>query len=378
MTNTMSPYAPIRLQNESWWNFARQGANRGHITPLGQISAQVPEVIMQQFIMPAMAHAKASADQDGDPGVLGHLFSKLLGLRHWVPLVGQYSLCGKQIFDMDDDVISMLRKTDVSDCNLQDWKPPYDAFFVRFGKQQDIKLQFEDDFEYLDGAFIAVTPWDDTQRRIKFGLTTTKADGSGVMMPGYFVDFTPDEQKLSPREAVDAFIERKCAELDADDGPAESAIITVREIRKGELKEGAQLLRDAVELIVNSLFYIEAMGTDKELVPGRDVPPDMLAHWLQTPQLRRYKATQKLEREGYTMVRMMGDEIRTGSTKNADSDRRDLSTHWRKGHWRRQHFGPQNSQLKRVWIRPVLVNPSEAAAEPAGHIYVVSSGNARH
>lgn len=33
--------------------------------------------------------------------------------------------------------------------------------------------------------------------------------------------------------------------------------------------------------------------------------------------------------------------------------------HWRKGHWRRQRFGEKLAQIKRVFIRPVLVNESQ-------------------
>lgn len=373
----MSPYAPIRLRNEMWWNFSTRCASHGKVVATGQISSDLPDMIMQGIIAPAMAQASATAKEEGTQDAqdaLGQLLAKLLQLRHWVPQIGQYHLCGKQIFDMDDKIVSMLRQTDVSDCTLEDWKPPYDAFFIRFGKQDDVKLPFDDGFEYLDGAFVAVTPWNAAggpERRIKFGLTTVKEDGSGVMMPGYFVDFTPEEQRLSPQKAVESFIARKYADLDSDTDASSGIHLAVKEIRKEELKEGAELLRKAAELIVNSLFYIESMGTDKDPSPGRDVPPQQHAKWLQTPPLRRFKATQKLTSEGYAMVRMMGDELNHAPHGQLGGQRQDVSTHWRKGHWRRQHHGPQRSLMKRVWIRPVLVNPGAPGEEPPGHIYAV-------
>lgn len=311
------------------------------------------------------------ADQQGSREHLGQFFAKLLQMRHWVPLIGQYHANGKQIFDLNDNIVGMLRNTDVNDCNLLDWHPPYDSFFVRFGKQDEMKLQFDDGFEYLDGAFVAVTPWNEagTERRLKIGLTTVKDDGSGVMLPGYFIDFSPEEQALSPKDAVSAFIARKAADLETDPDQSDNNKALI-EIRKAEYREGAELLQRAIELVVNCLFYIESMGSKKELSPGRDVPVDLLVKWKQSPQLRKFKATQKIGANGYVMVRMLGDEAQHGGS-SATGSRDDVTTHWRRGHWRRQHHGPQNSLYKRVWIRPVMVNPGKSHEELPGHVYAV-------
>lgn len=366
-----SPYAPVRLRNEVWWNFATQAAQHGFVTQTGQIAEALPGIIMSKLIQPMLASATQAAKTEGSDVHLGQLHAKLLQQRHWVPMVAQYHLSGKQIFDLDDNIVSLLRKTDVADCTLQDWHPPYDAFFVRFGKQDDMKLPFDDGHEYLDGAFVAITPWtlDGPERRLKIALTTVKDDGSGVMMPGYFIDFTPEEQCLSPQEAVNAFIVRKFADLDSDEDKSERNKALI-EIRKGEWKEGADLMRTATELVVNCLFYIESMGADKELSPGRDVPAELHVKWQQAPQLRRFKVAQRISSEGYAMVRLLGDEVQSGSSFTGGS-RTDVRTHWRRGHWRRQAHGPSKSLVKRVWIRPVLVNPTKSHEELPGHVYAV-------
>ncbi|MDI1236435.1 MAG: hypothetical protein PSV26_03005 [Polaromonas sp.] len=376
---SFSPYAPMRLRDAEWWQFGTQAGQHGFVTRNGQIAEALPQLIMKNLIDPTMEAAMRQADADGNGEHLGQLFAKLLQQRHWVPLVAQYNLSGKQIFDLDDNIVTMLRNTDVADCTLQDWHPPYDAFFVRFGKQDDMKLPFDDGHEYLDGAFVAVTPWttNGTERRLKIGLTTVKDDGSGVMMPGYFVDFSPEEQRLSPHQAIDAFIARKFADLDSDEDKSERNLALI-EIRKGEWEEGAVLLRKATELVINCLFYIESIGADKELTPGRDVPPELHVKWQQTPPMRRFKVTQKLGSEGYTLVRLMGDEVQQGSS-SPETGRADVSTHWRRGHWRRQAHGPQKALIKRVWIRPVLVNPTKPNEDIPGHVYAVGgSGNRVH
>lgn len=376
---SFSPYAPMRLRDEEWWRFGAQAGQHGFVTRNGQIAGDLPQLIMSELIGPTMAAATKQAKAEGSEEHLGQLFAKLLQQRHWVPMVAQYNLSGKQIFDLSDNIVAMLRNTDVADCTLQDWHPPYDAFFVRFGKQNDMKLPFDDGYEYLDGAFVAVTPWttNGPEFRLKIGLTTVKDDGSGVMMPGYFIDFTPEEQRLSPQSAIEAFIARKFADLDADEDKSERNLALIA-IRKGEWEEGAVLLRKATELVINCLFYIESIGADKELTPGRDVPPELHVKWQQTPPMRRFKVAQKLGSEGYTMVRLMGDEVQQGSSYH-ETGRTDISTHWRRGHWRRQAHGPQKSLVKRVWIRPVLVNPAKAHEDLPGHVYAVGgSGSSVH
>lgn len=377
--NVFSPYAPVRLREQTWWAFAQEVARQGFVTPKGQIARQLPDMIMQELIMPMMKAAKQLAKQQGGEEALGQLMAKLLTQRQWVPLVAQYELAGKQIFDIDDEVVKMLRMTDVEDCLLDQWNAPYEAFFVRFGKQDDVKVQFDDSFEYLDGAFVAITPWDDegTQRRLKIGLSTVKSDGSGVQMPGYFVDLTPEEQKLSPTQAVEAFITRKCAELDAEQGLDEKSQ-DLRELRKAEYREGANLLKDAVSLVVNSLFYIESMGADKPQRPGRDVPPQIVVAWHQAPAMRKFKASQKVTRDGYVMVHMLGDEPQAVSHSSVER-LHDVATHWRRGHWRKQPHGPQMTLRKRVWIRPVMVNQGKSHEDLPGHVYAVGeTPNAIH
>lgn len=370
--NIHSPYAPVRLREQDWWRFSCEVAKHGYVTTKGQIASELPNLILENFIAPAMMQAKKMDLQEGEEDGHLHIFAKLLTLRQWVPLIAQYELSGKQIFDLDDEVVNLLRMTDVEDCRLDQWNAPYDSFFLRFGKQSDVRIPFGDDFEYLDGAFVAVTPWGDTgsERRIKIGLTTVKEDGSGVQMPGYFCDLNPDELELPPSQAVDAFIARKCAELDAEQGLSDLNA-DIRDIRKEEYQQGASLLKEAVALIVNSLFYIESIGSSSTKAPGRDVPPETTSAWRQAPESRKFKASQKVTRDGYVMVHMLGDHGHSGA--RLVETRQGVATHWRRGHWRLQPHGPQMSLRKRVWIRPVMVNQDAHHDDLSGHIYAIPS-----
>lgn len=215
-----SPYAPIRLRDEVWWTFARKCSREGWIHADGKIAGNLPDAIWEDLCLPMIrvAHEEGLSESD----VFGQFVANVMSLRQWVPLIGQYELCGRQIFDLSDDLVDMLAHTDVSDCTLKNWKAPFDAFFVRFGKQDGVVLPFDETSgEYLDGVFVAITPWDEEKvsdrRRLKLGFTTVKEDGSGVMMPGHFLDLIPSEHDLPVHDAIESALARKFEALDEED-----------------------------------------------------------------------------------------------------------------------------------------------------------------
>lgn len=135
-----SPYAPIRLRDQMWWQFSQHCADSGLITPEGNIASGLPEYITNTCIRPHLLHIQSQADPAIDGNVLGAFMATVMELRHWVPMAGQYELCGRQIFDFREELVQMLGHTDFGDTTLEDWHPPYNAFFIRFGRQDHLKL----------------------------------------------------------------------------------------------------------------------------------------------------------------------------------------------------------------------------------------------
>lgn len=371
---SMSPYAPIRYRDTFWWQFTRDAAQHGAITPSGQIAYDLPDRIMQSLCQPAATiAAEQFKDQPDGPRLALQVMAKMMELRHWVPLAGQFELCGRQIFDLTDDLVEMLAVTDIGDCTLEGWHAPYDAFFVRFGPQSDIKLPFDDGFEYLDGAFVAVTPWGDMpgDRRIKFGFTTVHQDGSGVDMPGYFLDLNPAEQAMPILDGIAASIERRVASMrKPDESPSALDVC-----RRGMLEEAQTLMQQAILLLVNALFYIESTNNkkgDTVVEPGRDTPVDQVVAWAQAQPAKRAKLRSRMTADGYVLVHLLGKELqfnrgaKTGGT---------VRSHWRRGHWRQQRVGPQRAQVERRWIKPTMVNADRPHDEIPGHVYVVGNSN---
>lgn len=369
-----SPYAPVRYQQQVWWKYAEEAARASWVLKDGRVAYHLMNKIEDELIAPVLQGMlvqlkQESPDQAGHGHLAGAIFAKLAEMRHWVPLAAQYYNCGRQIFDLTDEVVEMLEHTDFGDCTLEGWHPPYEAFFVNFGKRASICLPWGDDFEYLDGAFIAMTPVDEQgNMRLKLGFSTCKKGGEGVMSPGYFLDFTPEEQAMPVAVAIDHAISRRADSFLDKPGDSESDK-AINAHRRAVINDGGEILKQASSLIVNVLFYLESIGTPRRLEPGRDAPTDYVVRWEQSNPRQREKLKSRLLSEGYTAVYLLGREFSASNTAANVGHRR---THWRRGHWRRQHHGQANSLIKRLWIKPQLIGAG-SADELTGHIYVVGN-----
>lgn len=374
-----SVYAPIRSRRNLWWKYALLAAKDGHVNAAGMISNALPQMIDEYLIpMYATSFRETTAGQPNADYLWMVNAAKITVFRHWVPLIAQYELNGRQIFDLDDNLVALLRQTDLGEATLEQWHAPYETFYVRFGRQPDMRIPFEnDEFEYLEGAYVARTPFgEEDGKRLKFGFTTVKADGRGVMLPGYFIDILPDEQCLTVANAVEAALARRLAEVEdrADDDEATCAF---NSHQRNEVNDSVELLRAGATLLVNALFYLENIRTHQPSPePGRDTPPARVARWFQLPDKRRFKEQSTLTADGYAVVRLVGREISTAGTGLGGSS---VRTHWRRGHWRQQRHGVGLSLVKRLWIKPVLVAAiREDATSLPGHVYTTGGANELH
>lgn len=370
-TDQFSVYAPIRNRRDLWWKYALLAVRDGHVNAAGMISNALPQMI-ENYLVPMYATGFREATA-GQPNA-DHLWmihsAKISVFRHWVPLISQYELNGRQIFDLDDNLVELLRQTDLGEATLEQWNAPYETFYVRFGKQEDIRIPFEnDEFEYLEGAYVARTPFNTEDKvRLKFGFTTVKADGRGVMLPGYFIDILPDEQHLTVANAVEVALARRLAELQ-DQSDDDEAARAFNSYQRNEVNDSAELLRAGATLLVNALFYLENIRTNQPpQEPGRDTPVARVARWHQMPDKRHIKERSALTADGYALVRLVGREVNATTTNPTGSS---VRAHWRRGHWRQQRHGVGLTFVKRLWIKPVLVAALHSNSTPvSGHIYI--------
>lgn len=377
-----SAYAPVRMRTQIFWQWARLAAKEGRITPDGRRDATLYRDFEAQFIGPArdMILAQAASDHEFQKAA-GTALAKLEAMQDWMPLVGQFELCGRQMFDLHDRLTEMLLQTELGECTLEELHTPYDAFYVRFGTHDEIKVPFDEGrFEYFDGAFVAVSAWDEVGgKRIKIAFSSVHEDGTGVMYPGYFFDLLPDEQALPVPEAIDSAMHRRLKAFAPEPGDDEN--VTALKLHFcAEIEDAASVVRQAATLLVNALFYLESIRSAlPDGTPGRDTPPERHAQWLQSSNVRRQKLKSALTADGYAVVRLVGAEIEDHGA-GPGPGRGTVRVHWRRGHWRWQRHGAGRIERKRIWIKPVLVGryAHSPADELPGHRYVVPPSGAKH
>lgn len=394
-----SPYAPIRLRGQLWWGVARKCASAGMVTAKGMISTDFDPFVSE--IIEAQLAFAGEQQRSGAAGVAEHmaeLCAKIISQRDWVLLAAQYEKNGRQIFDLHDHVVELLNMTDLGTTTLLDINLPYDCFFIRFGKQDGLSAPFDESSEeHVDGAFIAVSPYDydgEKGQRLKIGLTMVKDDGHGVMLPGYFVDILPNERQLPVMDALTRSLTRMADRSglsallppgksvhDSDwDLPLLRGADAIAAARVMDFMEGIGLLKKAMPLIANCLFYLESLKSLPRLSVGRDVPPALEAEWLAKHESKRHKLQSNLFADGYAVVRFVGDELGTLAEQlRLSRGSGPRAAHWRRGHQREQWYGPKDAQTKkRIWIKPTLVNAAMVNdGDMPGHIYV-GSGSQTH
>ena len=377
MSNLLySPYAPVRYRDEVWWRYSMNLVRRGQVTSEGKIGYRLYETMDEELVVPyAEAFIEAAKGDEEAEASLAVALAHIQEMRFWMPLTAQFEACGRQIFDFEENLVELLRHTDVGECTLEGWNPPHNAFFLRFGKQENIRLDYVDEntqFEYLDGAFVAVSPVEIPfpGRRIRFGMTTVREDNCGMTMPGYFLDFYPDTHNLPIDEAIEAALAYRVKEMECEPDASESwkAISAARQDR---FRDSAELLRQASRLIFNALFYVESAGAARPIAPGRDVPPDLAVKWQNGNPRQREKMRSRLTADGYTVVNLLGQEIQGSAVATRDGG--PIRTHWRRGHWRQQPYGEGMALRRRTWIKPVMVNQDLDSGDLPGRIYATGA-----
>lgn len=378
---SFSPYAPIRYQDDFWWEFALKMGRERLIFPDGSLAPFASLYVDDRMVQPTLRRLHAEMAEryedpvvrDGELTLHAHL---LLSLQDWVLLAGQYILCGRQIFDLNDEVVELLEHTDFQDCTLEDWQPTYDAFFIRFGARDSVRLDWKDESHYLDGAFIAVAPSneDGAKGAIKIGLTTIGKDGRGAPLPSIYLEIHPEDLKLPIPNAIENAITRRMnsyKDMNKGEVKDDPLILGVSFLEQKRMTASAEMITKATALIVNTLFYIESIGSNRTLEPGRDAPTDYTVQWGNATVRQREKLKSRLLSNGYTPVYSLGRELSLPAASNGHGGAK--RAHWRRGHWRRQPHGPARALVKRIWVKPQMIGADRVHDDLPGHIYAVGN-----
>jgi len=167
---------------------------------------------------------------------------------------------------------------------------------------------------------------------------------------------------LAQHKEQEAWLEAQYGQIVKAPSPVES------------LDKHLPLIRKALGLILNTLFYLSAEPEDVIEQWSQDVPGEALETIRTTDKTgTRNTIENTLKKAGYTKVRYIGHMFTASKTgndfKDAVSEGHTIATHFRRGHFRRQPHGPQRSLRKTIFVAPVLVNAGKG--EPAGRVYEV-------
>lgn len=140
------------------------------------------------------------------------------------------------------------------------------------------------------------------------------------------------------------------------------------------LGDKRDLLHRALQLVINTLFFLNAVPSDVQEDWEEEAPAELIAQLQSDKFGTRKTAENNLTNQGYVKVRFIGRHYAGSDDAKAVSEAlgtsRSMPTHLRRGHFRNQPYGPERALRKTVFIAPIVVNAGKT--ELAGRIYEAS------
>lgn len=101
------PYAPMVWRDNPWWQYARRAAKAGLVMADGRIDPALPDMIEKDIANPYLENVAKFSREEG--GVDSNFGMKVLSIaktyRHWIPMLGQHELQGRQIFQLSEGLL---------------------------------------------------------------------------------------------------------------------------------------------------------------------------------------------------------------------------------------------------------------------------------
>lgn len=274
---------------------------------------------------------------------------------------------GRQIFHFSAALVAEFRQTDVDASSFEQLHLPYRAFFLHFGRLQDIPFDeySRESPEYVDGAYV----FRDGTDSLVFELTLSRPSSAPSLLPGIQIVVPPELQALGAREAINRAIERSLNSkpLASVSQKPETLGKAIDASRMAFLETARPLLVQVACLLSNCLFYLSEYGKDRTPDVEINAPTELAEKYLESTGRQQHRAAQSLFGEGFSVINYVGKGFELPPV-SIDTEKGTLAPHWRRGHWRNQRHGSDLKQVKRLWIRPVLVR-SDLGPPDNGHIY---------
>lgn len=365
MVDKNSDYGCIRFNRSSFSRLATEVGNIGCMSADGTIHTNafaVAERTTEAYLFTVM--------ENNGGQVPAEFYVLARQVSQQVLLHALYVSAGRQVFQFTPLIQNEFKRTDLSGTPIGILTLPYPAGFLHFGRQldQDVDDEWRVEAEYFDGAYFHCGP----EGQLTILLTFSRADGSWSGLPGPGFSINPQDLDSPAHCVVDKALDADMAGLD-DTRHSNNISEATREWDAAM----RPVLHSALSLVLNALFYLDAYGADTDPVVPDSAPASLQNDYKIAAKTSKAKvirnARNALMADGFTVVRMCGTKLGDQpGLEPLDNHRHGVRPHWRRGHWRMQPCGPKLSQVKRVWIRPMLVGKGTGGVIQ-GHHYVVGT-----
>ena len=281
---------------------------------------------------------------------------------------------GSNIFHFKKELLELLEKTDVSEIQISAIKFPYNNFYISLRELcRPLTTNINDD-TIIDGVYVEFH--DDSKENLIYDYWIS------FFVCGYSESKKETEFK---HNVIDVMEIASDLTFENSKSTITDAIGLVHQIMKDTLEsktfdkaaiereidfqlEQYKLLKDNLNLFINCILYISSDKPDIETKYASDLPHHLKAK-LENAKTKHKKelAEKELKQFGFSKIKLVGNSFEK-ITAITNSDKGEVSTHWRRGHWRNQPFGKDLAETKIIWIKPTIVN-KEKGEPTKGHIY---------
>lgn len=299
---------------------------------------------------------------------------------------------GRNIFSFSNELLEMLKNTDVDDVIYKSFSLPYDSFYLSL---RPLKLKItKDSNEIIEGVYVNVNRmsmekdvdykgnefWNDYAVEfhfvgnfedliIKYHDKIWNDHGSGGHSFWNFAFFFSEKENIVT--ISDAIKDWQGIE-EYTLFPENKEEITDQHLELFTYYR--ELVNNTYKIIVNCLLYLSMCKEDKdiEIQYTEDLPFNFNKKLAFSRNKReKEKIEKKIAEAGFSKIYYVGASFKKQVNMRDDASII-ISPHWRRGHWRNQRFGEGLLSKKLLWIKPVIVNKSLGIPQK-GHVYDVSN-----
>ena len=303
----------------------------------------------------------------------------------------------RQVFHFNPKLAAMLAETDVDDVPWSELRFPHKDFYVGWGDYGQRSFDHHGHHYVVEGAYVKCV--DDSKIDFLRGglalifacrlIHPTYREAIGHYGKARHFKEPVYEYVISPLDATsvgEAISNGEAASLKHADAldivinEMAANLARQRGMMTGSPPIGAYrmlverahpVVRPFLPVLFNCIFYLTQFPEHITLEFPPQAPRDLVKQATSAfKPNKREQAEVEIRRRGFSRVRYVVDPTAHDEQTFAETGSRhdpstSVSTHWRRGHWRRQPHGPDLTLIKRLWIKPVLVNAANGEVRHA-------------